>query len=162
MFSTAPLRTLNSDEILTVRSVSLPFVEMLEERAQCGHSPVYFSLMWVWTKVVGDGELALRVPGIVSAALSAAVLRIVAVWHQVPSVAPIRQLVFPLLAFTLAVWGCRKTRGSDLRWLLLDVAMHISPRGTLVSLVRADSAASPRRPTLKKERPIKWQKLHGQ
>ncbi len=263
MFSTATLRALNSDEILTVRSVGLPFVEMLEERAQCGHSPVYFSLMWVCTRVVGDGELALRAPGIVSAALSAAVLallvasiggrnsglmaavllflhpsyfffgrlarpysltlllmlsstlliavmargdrqrhtfflvaltvlgvhthssafliivgqliwcgsrlrsmrpafialiagaasyvpwllfahpwdtlgrnlgwtlemkgaavlRIVDVWHQAPSAAPVWQLVFPLLALTLAVWGFRKTRGSDLRWLLLDVSL---------------------------------------
>ena len=48
------------DEVLTVTDLRLDFFEMVRARALAGHGPVYFSLAWIWQRLVGEGELATR------------------------------------------------------------------------------------------------------
>jgi hypothetical protein len=50
-----------------------------------------------------------------------AALRIIDVWHSDPGASPLWQMIGPLFALSLAVWGFQRARGSDARWLLLAV-----------------------------------------
>jgi len=62
------------DELMTLFAVRLPFREMVEERLAAGHPPGYFSLTWLWARIAGEREAALRLPTLLYVLGSAALL----------------------------------------------------------------------------------------
>lgn len=66
------------DEVTAVLSVRLDFLSMLRERFTNGHLPLYFSGMWVWTRLFGDGLLAIRIPSALTSAAAIPVAYFVA------------------------------------------------------------------------------------
>ena len=63
-----------ADEMSTLESGRLPFVEMVAHRAQAGHPPLYFSLSWCAQRALGEHETALRLPALIGGLLSIALL----------------------------------------------------------------------------------------
>jgi 4-amino-4-deoxy-L-arabinose transferase-like glycosyltransferase len=58
------------DEAMTALSLRLPFSEMIDERLAAGHSPLYFILLYPIAKVFGTGEFVVRIPSVLTSALS--------------------------------------------------------------------------------------------
>jgi uncharacterized membrane protein len=48
------------DEILTLTDLKKDFLRMLKGRAFNGHGPAYFSMAWLWQRLVGDWEFINR------------------------------------------------------------------------------------------------------
>lgn len=70
-------RSLHYDEIMTALSIRKDYLGMLYERFINGHTPVYFSGMWIWTRVFGDSLLVLRLPATLVSAASIAVVYLI-------------------------------------------------------------------------------------
>lgn len=62
-------RGLWGDEILTVKALDLPFLELLKDRARAGHSPVYFLGLKAWAHFFGKSTWSLRFPSLVAATI---------------------------------------------------------------------------------------------
>lgn len=62
------------DEILTLQDLRLSFYEMVTRRAGAGHGPLYFATAWVWTRLTGEGEWALRLPSFACIAIGIGLL----------------------------------------------------------------------------------------
>jgi uncharacterized membrane protein len=55
------------DEAISVRQAGLPFGTMLERLAHDDvHPPLHAAVLWVTVRVLGDGELAVRLPSIIA------------------------------------------------------------------------------------------------
>lgn len=61
---TLNVRQLHIDEYRTYEIAGKPFVDMLHNRADVGHAPLYFSLMWVLQQWVDSTETVLRLPSV--------------------------------------------------------------------------------------------------
>lgn len=64
------LSTINSrgysfDEIQSLRDVKRPYRQMLAHRTCRGHTPLYFSGMWLWVRAFGESEPVMRLPATV-------------------------------------------------------------------------------------------------
>jgi len=62
------------DEVMTVLTARSPFVEMVNERLREGHPPLFFAETWLWTRIVGEREALVRLPTLLAALGSAALL----------------------------------------------------------------------------------------
>lgn len=65
---------LNSTELITWRVMGLPLGELMRERLEANHVPVYFAALKVWTLAAGRGEVALRLPSVLLGVLSIGVV----------------------------------------------------------------------------------------
>jgi hypothetical protein len=54
-----------SDEVHTLHTVSLPLADVVDERLNAGHVPLYFLLLRGWTALAGTSQAALRAPSAV-------------------------------------------------------------------------------------------------
>lgn len=52
--------SLRADDVWTLRTASLPLLEMFATIAGDVHPPFYFLLFWPWLRLFGDSELAMR------------------------------------------------------------------------------------------------------
>lgn len=94
------------DEVLSVHDFQKDFLEMVEARALNGHGPVYFSVGWLWYRLVGDTEWLLRLPSMLAwlamvAVSIAMVKRSVGPWTAV--LAALLLLLDPVLVYLAQV-----------------------------------------------------------
>ncbi|HKY95864.1 MAG TPA: hypothetical protein VJL84_11195, partial [Kiloniellales bacterium] len=66
------------DEVITLRSLEQPTLDLMGNRLKNAHSPVYFVLLQWWRALVGDSVFLLRLPSALGAAFGAACLTLVA------------------------------------------------------------------------------------
>lgn len=70
-------RGLLEDEYITWSRCRLPVADLVEDRLRNGHFPTYFLLTRMWGGVVGDSEIALRLPSLFMAVAAILVFRTV-------------------------------------------------------------------------------------
>jgi len=58
------------DEALTALSMKMPFMEMIADRLNGGHSPFYFILVYPLAKLFGATEFVIRLPSAIASTLS--------------------------------------------------------------------------------------------
>ena len=58
------------DECLTGLAMKLPFMDMVKDRIAGGHSPLYFMILYPFTRIFGNNELMLRLPSAVASIAS--------------------------------------------------------------------------------------------
>jgi mannosyltransferase len=58
------------DEALTALSMKMPFIEMLKDRFAAGHSPLYFTGLYIWSRLFGTSEFPLRLPSAIASVVS--------------------------------------------------------------------------------------------
>lgn len=58
------------DEALTALSMKMPFAEMLKDRFAAGHSPLYFTGLYVWSRFFGASKFSLRFPSAAASIVS--------------------------------------------------------------------------------------------
>lgn len=58
------------DEALTALSLKMPFIDMIKERLDAGHSPLYFIILYPFAKLFGISELVMRLPSVAASILS--------------------------------------------------------------------------------------------
>ena len=102
-FSTLNVHSYWSDEVRTALDMRMGLEEMVRSRAENGHPPVFFSVLWVVAQIAGDGEVALRtIPALVALACGPAVY---AVFRPLvgsgPAVAAAAMLLFSPLFLSL-------------------------------------------------------------
>jgi hypothetical protein len=66
------------DEAVSVHLAELPLRALLPAVRHDTNPPLYYLLLWAWTRVFGDGEAAARAPSVLASALTGAVLYAVA------------------------------------------------------------------------------------
>lgn len=54
------------DEVWAIQDIQNSFIGMVQARANVGHGPVYFSIAWLWYRVVGDTEWLMRMPSLLA------------------------------------------------------------------------------------------------
>jgi uncharacterized membrane protein len=54
------------DEAFTVLLTRLPFDRMMLATAGDTHPPLYYLLMWVWSRIAGESEFAMRLPSVLA------------------------------------------------------------------------------------------------
>ena len=120
------------DEAISVHQAQMPFGEMLDDlRATDNHPPLHHILLWLSTRVLGTGELAVRIPTILAgtllvpalflagrelfdrrAGLAAAGFGAVApllIWYSQEA----RMYALVMLFATLAVWAQMRVLNAD-------------------------------------------------
>ncbi len=58
------------DEVYTIQTTELPLIDMLKERLERAHSPIYFLMMRPWIDIFGKSEFALRFPSVIFGTLT--------------------------------------------------------------------------------------------
>jgi uncharacterized membrane protein len=118
----AVTRSLWLDEATSVAQVQLPFAAMLADlRATDVHPPLHHALLWVTVRVLGTGELAVRLPSIVLGTLLIPVLYLLGreLWdRRTGTIAAALGAVAPL-----AVWYSQEARMYALMALCAALAL---------------------------------------
>ena len=131
------------DEATSVDQARMSFAGMIANlRMTDVHPPLYFSVLWVWVRLFGSGELAVRMPSIIAGALVVPMLYVLGkeaydrrtglVAAAIGSVAPImvwysqeaRMYAFLMLFGVIALWAQVRilNRGGRLVWVIYAVA----------------------------------------
>jgi mannosyltransferase len=66
------------DEVITMRAIDQPFIDMVGNRLKNVHAPTYFALLQGWRALVGDSVFLLRLPSALGAAFGVACMTLVA------------------------------------------------------------------------------------
>jgi len=53
------------DEAFTRLMLRLPFTRMIQATAGDTHPPGYYAILWVWSRLFGEGEISLRLPSVI-------------------------------------------------------------------------------------------------
>jgi uncharacterized membrane protein len=62
-------RSIWLDEAISIRQAQLPFNEMISQLAGDVHPPLHHAVLWATVRLLGTGELAVRMPSIVAGTL---------------------------------------------------------------------------------------------
>jgi uncharacterized membrane protein len=62
-------RSIWLDEAISITQAQLPFHEMMARLTQDVHPPLHHALLWVAVRLLGTGELAVRIPSIIAGTL---------------------------------------------------------------------------------------------